>query len=101
MKTVLKSILACLLVFGICYSLYFIPLIFARNRDMNAVNHLISQSDRWTNLNVRKSDNYTVIVTGSVDSQSSLNDLREKLKEAGTRRTFVAVRTNADSSHGK
>ena len=67
-----------------------------RNRELKIVRQIVSESNRWTALTVRKSDNYTVIVTGIVDSESSITALRSKLKESGTRRTFIAVGTNTN-----
>ena len=68
-----------------------IPPHYERNRELKAEQLLLS-TQKWPNVQVHYTAGVALIIVGTVDSESSLVELRAKLKEIGARRTVFAVK---------
>lgn len=80
---------------GICIVVIYLGenvfLRFECNKEMKAVQQLLSSSSMWNHVQVRHSVSWKLIVVGTVDSEESLIELRRELKQIGAKKSTIAV----------
>lgn len=91
MKTTLKFIV-CIVIFISPFFLIRGYINYERKHEFKAVQQLLTSEQKWSNTRVDYAFRSQLMIMGTVDSESSLSELRLKLKEIGARRTVIAVK---------
>ena len=94
MNATVKKLIALIACVGIFIAPFFIIrscVNYNRNKEYISVQQLLESTNTWPNVHLSYAFRSRLMITGTVDSEETANDLRKRLLEIGATRTTLAV----------